>query len=293
VSAVAISGAGGFIGRRLTRRLRAAGHRVIGIARRAVDPAEVDVAIEGVLGESLAPALARYRPEVVVHAAHASGPDAYQRNVEGTWRWFGEAREAGARLQILLGSLSADAAAASDYGRAKAELERRFLSGGGGVLRLGLVVGNGGMFARMERSLRRWLVPLPDGGRTPVELIGVDAVCEVLMHAVEATGPPLAGRALAPNQPDPPTLRALLLAIRRHYRHRALLVPVPSRALLAAVVALERIGLRLPVDSANLRGLRRADGRGQHSDHAEFGLPVESLDELVARAAAEAGVSPR
>lgn len=285
MTTVLITGARGFIARNLAPVLKDAGMRVAGTSRREGAVPGFDAIYRANLGEPLRPALEAERAGAVVHAALDSGPNAYATNVDGTTRWLEEAEAAGVPLQILLSTLSADADALSDYGRAKYVLEGRFLERNQIVFRMAVVVGDGGMFARLRESARRSpVVPMLDGGRQPVYVLGTDFVCNVIRDTIAANGEGLRGRGWNLQQPQAFTLREVTAAICRGYGLRRLLLPVPIRPVLALLVAIERLPLpKLPVSSTNLRGLIQAGGRSYPSDFERFGYPAESLDALIGR----------
>ncbi len=288
MSTVLVTGARGFIARHAARRLAGAGHRVVGTARTPAETPGYARMVAGGLGESLAPLLAEERPEAVLHAANHVGEGEYRINVEGTGRAVAEASAAGVRTQIFLSSLSARPDALAPYGRAKHALEAPVTGAGGVALRLGVVVGNGGMFGKMVETLRRApVVPLLDGGRGRVHVLGIDFLAGLLLRIVESGGEGFAGRVLHVQQPEPHTLREVMEAIRRHYRFSCRFVPVPLGPVQLAVAVAERIpGVRLPVSGTNLKGLRQSREERFPSDFPELGFPAESLDALVARAAA-------
>ena len=184
---------------------------------------------------------------------------------------------------MLLGTLSAQPEALSPYGRAKWTLEQRFVAADEVVLRLGVVVGNGGMFARIRRSATRGpLTPLVDGGQQPLYLVSIETVCNALRDAINRGGAGLRGRAWNLVQPEPVALRRLIEAIQQHGGHRALLLPVPLSPVLWAVRVLESLpGLRLPVGSANLHGLRQQSEYRVVADWEHFGYPVQSLEAML------------
>lgn len=288
MSTVLITGAGGFIARRLAQTLHDAGLAVLGASHSANDLPGYDRVFPASLGETLLPALAVGPVDAIVHTALAAGPDAYRLNVEGTSRWLDEGRAAGVGVQILLGTLSAEAEALSDYGRAKWALEQRFVAAGELALRLGVVVGDGGMYARIRSSATRFPVtPLIDGGRQLLYVVGIDALCVVLRDAIISNGAGLAGRSWNLVQPEPVTLRTLVEAIQRQAGKRSWLLPVPTAPVLAGLRVLESVPMiRLPVSSSNLAGLRQQGQRRVQSDWARFGRPVQSLEALVAAAQA-------
>ena len=286
MTTVLITGAGGFIARHLAQTLTAAGIRVLGASHSGAAGTSYARVFQASLGETLLAVLASERVDAVVHTALAEGADAYRVNVDGTSRWLDEARAAGVRLQIFLSTLSAEPGALADYGRAKWVLQKRFVEADEVVFRLGVVVGDGGMYARIRSSATRApVVPLLDGGQQLLYVAGVDTVCAVLRDAVLTGGAGLRGVAWNLVQPEPVTLRAMAAAINRLAGRRALLLPVPALPVLAALEIAERVPLlRLPVTSTNVRGLIQQGQRRFPSDFERFGHPVQSLETLIALA---------
>ena len=236
----------------------------------------------GFIACNLAPAL----KDAGMRVVSTSRPDAYRVNVDGTTRWLDEASAGGVPLQILLSTLSAAPDALSDYGRSKYVLEQRFIARDQVIFRMAIVVGDGGMFARLRESARRSpVVPLLDGGRQPVYVLGIGFLCNVIRDCIVANGAGLRGCGWNLQQPQASTLREVTAAICRGYGFRRLLLPVPLRPILALLVAVERLPFpTLPVNSTNVRGLIQAEGQSYPSDFARFGFPEESLDVLIARA---------
>src|SRR6185437_10369822 len=121
-----ITGVSGYLGSSLAQYLTAQGHTISGSSRRT--PANPD------------------RADIVIHAAHDFTRGAMDRNLELTHAAFASAKKCGVKRQIFLSSYSARADAESEYGQTKYRLEQTFLDAGETVLRLGLVIGNGGLF---------------------------------------------------------------------------------------------------------------------------------------------------
>jgi nucleoside-diphosphate-sugar epimerase len=283
---VLITGANGFIARNLAPVLKDAGLRVIGASRKGSPVAGFDAVYPAGLGDSLRPVLEAEPVAAVVHAALDSSPDAYRVNVDGTTRWLDEASAAGVPLQILLSTLSAAPDALSDYGRGKYVLEQRFSACDQVIFRMAIVVGNGGMFARLRESARRTpVVPLLDGGRQPVYVLGIGFLCSVLRDCIAADGAGLRGRAWNLQQPTAYRLRDVIAAINRGYGYRRLLLPIPVRPILPLLELVEKLPApRLPITSANVKGLTQAAAQAPASDFARFGYPEADLDTLIAHA---------
>ncbi len=287
---VLVTGAGGFIARAAARRLAADGFRVIGVSRAGTPVEGYARVARAALGDSLEPLLAEEPVHAVVHAAVHTGENEYRINVEGARRWLAETRDRGNPLQVFLSTLSAKPDALSAYGRSKYDLEKPFREAGGVALRLGVVVGNGGMFAKMRDALAGPpVVPLLDGGRSRVHVLGVDTLAAILSRLAAGDGDGFRGETLHAQEPTSYTLREVMESIRRHYGFRCRFLPVPSLPVLWAVSLVERIpGLRLPVSSSNLKGLRQSRFERFPSDFPRFGLPEQGLEALVARAAVRA-----
>jgi nucleoside-diphosphate-sugar epimerase len=291
MTTVLITGASGFIAKNLAVTLLDAGVCVVGTSRQGRAVPGFDRIYPASLGDSLRPLLETERSKIpfrgvdaLVHCALDAGPDAYAVNVDGTTRWLEEARAAGVGLQIFLSTLSATADALSDYGRAKYALEQRFAAAGEVVFRLGMVVGDGGMFGRLRESARRYpVVPLLDGGNQFVYVLGIGYLCTVLRDCILRNGAGLRGRGWNLHVPQAYTLREVIQAINRRCGYRRLLLPIPARPLLAALLLVEKLPfLHLPITSANVKGLIQQGRQEISTDFARFGYPEESLDALIA-----------
>jgi GDP-4-dehydro-6-deoxy-D-mannose reductase len=197
---VLVTGAGGFVGRRLLPRLAAAGHEAVPLERR------VDVVDAAALGE----AVARAAPEGVVHLAAISFvPDsvrdparAFRVNFLGTRNLLEAVRARAPRARVLVVSTShvygtaepgappfcerAPLRPGSPYARAKAAadlLARSYAERGLDVVRLRPFnhTGAGRPELFVESSLARQLAEIAAGRRPPRLAVGnLDAVRDFL-----------------------------------------------------------------------------------------------------------------
>lgn len=280
---VLITGASGFIARHLALVLRNEGRRVVGVSRRET-PGFDKVVVSG-LGQPLLPAFRGEQIEAVIHCANAVGEDEFRLNVEGTKRWLEEGEEHGVKLQILLSSLSARPDALSEYGRAKYALEKYFIEAGQVSFRPGLVIGNGGLFARMVESMRRIrVIPLLDNGSSKVHVTGIGALCCIVRDTINSNGMDLRGRTWSIQQPKAFTLREVMEGIRTAYGLKCLFVPVSSLLILRVLRIAEKLSfLHLPITGTNVEGLRQGSQIEHVCDYSRFGYPEESLEALIAK----------
>jgi NADH dehydrogenase len=235
-----ITAIGGFLGAELAAGLSARGHHVTGSRRRG-QPAAGPPVIHLALDEPFDPGIFT-DCDVVIHAAHDFAPRGYDRNVRGTIAWAEAAARAGVTRQLFIGSPSAQPQAPSEYGRVKYALERWFLDAGHFVVRPGLVIGPGGLFARQRAALLRTpVVPLIDGGRQPTFVIAVDHFVAAVGRILEE-GLPREASLFYDNQPP---MHDLVTAVKHGAGQRAIVVPIPA-ALAIASTRLAR-ALRLPI----------------------------------------------
>ena len=283
MSRVLVTGASGFLGRRLGRALAAAGHEVVGSTRAAApSPPGYRRLVAATLGDP-ATALVSVAAEAVVHGAW--DPLLSEASASGTLAWAEALAAAGVARQLFLSTITASQEAASAYGREKHRVERWFLDRGHPVLRLGLVLGRGGMCGRLVDLVEGSpVVPLLGGGGhrtwwTDPELVDrVVAVWAGTPRGVEG------GRPLALHQAEPVTLRELLAAIAAGRGLRRLFVPVPMalvRGLLRLAAALGRSSLG-GISEINLQGLEQNHALSLPSDVAAWGGVARPLREALA-----------
>ncbi len=256
-----ITGIGGFLGRALAERMLALGYAVQGSTRSEMElgsPFHSDV-FEG--------------QDAVIHCAHDFSPGAQERNVAGTKAWMSVAADCGVRQQIFLSSYSARADAASEYGRTKYELERMFLERGFTVLRPGLVMGEGGLFARQRATLLRSpIVPMLGDGAQPVATISVDDFVDAADAVIAARRTGAFNLFYEPT----PTYRDFVRGIRAG--RFTLFLPVPARLAFSLAAAAEWLRLPLPFTRAQMRALMANESAPRRSDLNELLKAAERLD---------------
>jgi len=212
---VAVTGAGGFVGTALCRRLVADGHTVVAVSRAAAPPAGTLMGRISGLDDAAGLRAAFDGADAVVHLAarvHVmaeTAPDPlseFQRvNVDGTRAVVAAAQAAGVRHLVFVSSIKvngesrdapfteADVPRPMDpYGQSKLDAETVVRAAGAAlswtILRPPLVYGPGvaGNFRRLLRlasAARRW--PLPLGGIDNLRsLIFVDNLADAITTAV-------------------------------------------------------------------------------------------------------------
>ncbi|RJQ75616.1 NAD-dependent epimerase/dehydratase family protein [Pseudonocardiaceae bacterium YIM PH 21723] len=193
---VLVSGASGFVGRRLTEALVAEGHEVRAMTRRvdsyrgAGEPVYGDVHDSGSLEKALDGCDAAY---YLVHSL--DDREFARRDAEAATAFGAAASEAGLRQIIYLGGLGSEEDELSEHLGSRREVES--LLGLGGVpvtvLRAGIVIGHGGISWEMTRKLVERLpaMVVPQWTKTRCQPIALADVIHYLVAVLDnekATG---------------------------------------------------------------------------------------------------------
>ncbi len=280
---ILISGADGFIAGQLARRLKASGLRLVGLALRARPLKFFDSVYQGTLLTPLEGLFEKEKIDAFIHCAYHPGKDELRVNVEGTKLWAEEAKKNGVRLQIFLSSISAREDSFTNYGKSKYETERWFLKNGQVVLRLGLVIGEGGFFKKMVSMMEKCpVIPLLNRGESAVYLTGIEDLCQLIEKIVREEQEIRNGVLWNFFQPHPLTLKEVLKEIKREESIRCFFLPLPYNLVLYAVMVLEKFPfLRLKINSNNIKGLKQNDRLDFDSDFLKLGYQEKSFSELL------------
>ena len=280
---IGVTGARGFIGSHLVARFAERGHEVHSYQRVASAPPmpgviphrfEMPGAIEPREFEGL---------DVLIHAALVEyGPahrDADAINQQSLDRLIEITRARNIRL-VFLSSLSAHEEARSHYGRNKLALEARLDPARDTILRLGLVLGNGGLFGSMVELIRgARVIPLPDGGRQPIQTIWMGDLLTVVERVVSQE---IGGRYEVAT-PEVYTMRELYQTVMRELGVSRPLVPVPLALVGLGVATLEALHVPFSINSENVLGLRYLRAFDNAADMRALAVEPIGLAESVRR----------
>ena len=189
MATVLVTGATGFIGRRLVPALVDAGHDVRAMTRRpeSYDGPGEAVGADVMDRHSLAPALDGV--DVAVYLVHSlDDPDFERKDAEAARSFSAAAAAAGVRQIVYMGGLGDDDQDLSAHLRSRREVER--LLGADGVpvtvLRAAIVVGHGGISWEITRQLVKNLpaMVVPKWVATRTQPIAIDDVVRYLAGVV-------------------------------------------------------------------------------------------------------------
>lgn len=254
---VVITGATGFIGSHLAHHFESLGWEVVRLGRASAISTHRYSLQQGASDEALAGARA------LIHCAYAAGEE--RLNIEGTKLLLSQARKHGIGKFVFLSSYSAHEGALSVYGKQKLAIEKILDPTRDLIIRPGLVIGNGGVFAAIRDSIRRIpIVPLFGGGRQPLQTIAVNDLCRMIGQLVLTRRSGLFALA----ETKPVAIAEFYRELARQMRIRAVFIPFPLLPALCILKLCEKMELRLPVSSESLLGLKQLRALAPTQDEA-------------------------
>lgn len=281
---VAVTGATGLVGRHLCDHFRRGGWTVRALSRdvsiRPFEESGITVHHCDLPEQLEEEALAGVR--AVVHCAWATrarDPErAYSTNVEGSRRVLRAARDRGVDRFVFLSSFAAEPPVRSGYGRGKRDVEELLDSGRDVAVRPGLVLAEGaGLYHRIRRVVEVLPVVPVVGADRPVQIVHVEDLCRAVERILERS---VTGTVRIAH-PEPVLFVDLLDRIAASLGVKRRFWRIPARPVLAGLRLSERVGLRLPVTSENLRGLLAQEPVATERDLRRVGLSLRSLDDVL------------
>lgn len=186
---IIITGAGGFIGTALTVHFSQRGYAVTALVRNLPMTALPNVSY--FLYDMTKPFdLQVFTPNsVLIHAAYLKNQsikDGEDLNSWATKNLLKEAKRGGVKQCIFLSSISVLSNENTYYGQQKQAVEKLFNTQEDTILRLGLVVGNGGLCGKSIKVLKRTrLLPLFNKGLQPIYYIGITDLVQNIEQSIK------------------------------------------------------------------------------------------------------------
>jgi nucleoside-diphosphate-sugar epimerase len=219
---VLLTGASGFLGERLVRRLAADGYHVVCLGRRPPQPGSRNVEfIPGDLLDREACRRAMAGCHAVVHLAAATGKhrrvEHFRVNRDGTGAVVSEARRAGVRRFLFVSTIAAKFGDLSRYPYAQSKREAEQIVSASGldwtIVRPTMIFGPGSpVLEGLRRLAGLPVVPVFGNGRAPVQPVFVDDLACALVAILG--DPASTPRVIEIGGPDVRTVEELLLDLR-------------------------------------------------------------------------------
>ena len=278
---VFITGINGFIGSALAKSLLQRGHEVVGSVSTKEKLADAShhssQCFVIALNQDFDPKIFR-GVDTIVHCAYDLRKGMGATNKEGTEKIARAAMNEGVKRQLYIGSYSAHEKATSEYGLTKLELEKFFLSLGQTVVKPGLVIGHGGIFLKMSRFVQNYpLVPLIDGGKGKVPIVGIRDLTASLVQLIEDPRP---GCFRLYND-EQATFKEVMAHVKKAGGFKTVMIPVPYHFVYAGLWLSDKLRLPIQLDIGNLKGFRANQLVGDRSDLRQFVPQPMSLAEMI------------
>lgn len=285
---VLITGASGFLGRAACAAFTSAGFLVRALVRNPQAAADLQSLAQGGIFRGELPDSIDERAldggiRALIHCAYetrsASAGQARRTNVKGTETLVRLGRKNGVRQLVFVSSMAAHEGAASVYGKTKFELEKLFDAADDTVIKPATIVGDGGVFQRTREMLRRLpVLPLFYADRR-LQTVWIEDACQGLVGAVRKS---LGGTLLLAHPVSTP-MREFYREIAQIDGIRLKTCPVPGDLALFGIRVLEQLGLKPPITTDNLLGIKHLREFDPNADLARLGLKPLSFQESLQR----------
>ncbi len=219
--------------------------------------------------------------DCIIHCAYAKqskGIDAYSVNVKGTEKLIVASRKAGVQKTIFISSISSKEDALSVYGKQKYACEKLFNPDDDLIIRPGLIIGNGGMFAKMKEYLQKSrIVPLISGGNQPMQVINANDLCEAIFLSLQKN---LSGTyCLASNESL--TYKEFYSLLCNQLGRKPIFISIPYSFLYFFLTVAESLSIRLAITRENLLGLKMQTRLVTIPDLEKIGISLKPPEEII------------
>ena len=275
---IAVTGATGFVGGELANYLTAQGHEVIRLQRRSISsPQERFFDMRSI--DSI-PDLTGI--DALIHTAFvkydkAKMPDSSEINIATTLALEMACHRAGTKF-VFLSTMSAHAEAISHYGKHKFDIEQNIDITKDLIFRLGLVIGNKGLFDSIRTAISKGaFIPLVGNGAQPIQTIAVTDVCRIIEKAIVSnmTGSYTIGTEKVY------TLKDLYAATAVRLNKKPVFISVPYQLVNMALSTIEILRIPFNVSKENLLGLKQLKAFETKKDIEKLGINILDMDQAL------------
>jgi nucleoside-diphosphate-sugar epimerase len=275
---VIITGANGFIGRELVTYFHAKGWKVK-VFTHAPWMGEENVEVVSYHLDHEAEEKNFEGADALIHCAYVrydKNKNADQLNIKGTKSLVEVCRRKNVK-PVFISSFSAHPAAESHYGKTKLECEKLFDLSKDLIIRPGLVIGKRGLVAEIIGRIKKSTYFPLAGGDKPVQTVAVEDLCSVIETALNNEHVGLFHVA----EPRAITLKEFYSEIAAQLNKKLIFIPVPLSLLHAGCKTAEALGLKLPVTSENVLGLKHLIKFDTTRDLDELNVSLKDYKESI------------
>ncbi len=277
---IIITGANGFIGNSLSEFYSEAGWTVRKLQRTLPENRNTKFSYFKYSLDEPLDETAFLNADALIHCAvqhySSKNKNSDQINKVGTKAIFEMCRKHSIQM-IFLSTLSAHPRAESHYGKNKLELESIFDLQKDTVLRLGLVLGAGGLFGNLSGFISKSkFIPLL-AGEKKIQTLAIQDLCLTTKKIIEGS---ISGKFNLAD-PEAHTLRNMYELISNSIGVKSVFVPLPLWfAQLISSIG-EGLGLTLPISSESVLGLKHLEVFETKKDLVLLGITLKGMKQSI------------
>jgi len=278
---IIISGSSGFIGAHLVMKFSEAGHKVLAMQRHKPKRLPTGVEFQKYELANLLDVSKFHDADYLIHAAYQPYSKTNQNsrivNYTGTQQLIAACKAREIKI-IFLSTMSAHDHAESSYGQSKFEIEKIFNPEEDLVLKLGLVLGRGGVFYKIVNAISQSkFVPVIASDKL-IQTVTLEELFGLLEMGMKnrITGMFAVGEAV------PVTLIGFYKEIAAAIGVKSVFVPVPLGLIQFVCSITESLGIILPFTTENLLGLKKMRTFETQDLSAVFDCQLPSYDQNIA-----------
>ncbi len=254
-----VTGASGFVGSQVIKKLRDKGYSTVSMSRTIKDENDPSVkrySLGGNIDESIFK-----DADVLIHCAYdfkeKNKLKNFNCNVVGSENLFKIANKYKIKI-IYISTLSAFEGCKSYYGKTKIEIEKMVMLYGGVVIRPGLVYGTncGGMVGSLNIATKKlkYLIPLIGNGNFKLYLSHVDDLCS-LIHTISLSSDYKNNYLYSAANSNSIEFKELLRILARNNSNDPFFVPIPWSICLLGLRLLEMLFIKINFRSDSIISL--------------------------------------
>lgn len=264
-----ITGITGFLGSYLKNFWIEKGHEVRGSSTKTSDNFMISqITLERGIPEGLFEGF-----DILVHCAFNLNKESFDYNFQYTKKVFEAAQRDSVPVQIFISSYSASPAALSHYGKSKWELEQLFKDQI--IIRPGLVLGNGGLFERIQSLVKLLpILPLVGKGENPIAVISINCLALTLDEIINLKQKRIYNLFYEKKS----NLKEILQTTAKVMNKKRLIVSVPIFLLYYPLLFFQIFKIPFPITLENLKGYEKNDDYSYTSNLKEFGFCEQNLE---------------
>jgi nucleoside-diphosphate-sugar epimerase len=279
---IAITGSSGYLGGYFVNYFLNQGYKVIAMQR------EVGVSTKpnlSYLQYSMpqAPSEASLKGvNFLIHCAYqpySTDNDSDQVNIQGTLNLAETCKKLDIKM-VFMSTMSAHAAASSHYGQHKFELESK-LGPEVLIIKSGLVIGDGGVFKKSVDAIKSSkFIPLFDGGNQPLQTIAIAQLAQAIEIGLKQNMSGLYEVA----EEKATTMKAFYQEIIKDLNLKRVLIPFPIFMALIMTSLAEKLKIKLPFATENVKGLQNLIAFDTTRSSQVFGIKWQTFQESIKQA---------